>query len=706
MLLANVAQAGSATWNLNPGSGDWNTAGNWTPMTVPNGPGNIATFGLSNSTDLSISSNTEVNSMVFNPVASAFAITVNPSLTLTISGAGITNPGITQNFVTAANGAGDFGHISFTNSATAGTSTMFTNEGGIAFEKGSGGVTSFFNTSAAASGTFTNNGGVGFIASGAVTEFHDNSSAANGRFINNGGIASLADGGATIFNGASTAANGTFINNPGALGTDSFAFGGQTIFHGTSTAANGVFINKGAPSGGQALPGLTLFDGNASAGNGTFINNGGTFLSGTTVGSGGSTDLGGNSTAANGTFINNGGTTSAAPGGSTFVFGNTAANATFINNAGTVSGAFGGETVLDASSGNATIINNAGTVSGAFGGETGLDASSGNATIINNGATVSGANGGLTLVGGSAGNATLIANGGTNGGAGGSIEFFATSTGGASRIKLFGNGNLDISFSFDRHMPHAAVEIGSLEADGNVFLGAGTLAVGSNGLSTTFSGVIQDGGGNGGTGGSLTKIGTGTLDLTGANTYTGGTTINGGVLKVDGSIRSNAFVHSGGTLAGTGTIYGNVRTFNRGTVSPGDSPGTLTMTGNFFDSQPAGTLLIEIAGSNVGEFSVLNVLGSAHLSGILDPMLVNGFVPTVGEEFMFLNYNSVIGGFGKIQDLTFNNGAEHWAVSYQSTNAILTAKAGPAQVPDYGSTLLLLTLSFLALVTYPRQLRH
>jgi hypothetical protein len=46
--------------------------------------------------------------------------------------------------------------------------------------------------------------------------------------------------------------------------------------------------------------------------------------------------------------------------------------------------------------------------------------------------------------------------------------------------------------------------------------------VGSNNLSKTLSGVIQDGGFNGGTGGSLTKIGTGTLSLTNSNTYPAG----------------------------------------------------------------------------------------------------------------------------------------------------------------------------------------
>ena len=51
--------------------------------------------------------------------------------------------------------------------------------------------------------------------------------------------------------------------------------------------------------------------------------------------------------------------------------------------------------------------------------------------------------------------------------------------------------------------------------------------MGTNNLGTTFSGLIQDGGRRG-TGGSLTKAGTGKLTLTKSNTYTGGTTITGG----------------------------------------------------------------------------------------------------------------------------------------------------------------------------------
>ena len=55
-------------------------------------------------------------------------------------------------------------------------------------------------------------------------------------------------------------------------------------------------------------------------------------------------------------------------------------------------------------------------------------------------------------------------------------------------MEIFGDARLDIS-------RHAApgVSIGSLAGSGNVFLGARNLTVGSSSLSTTFSGVMQDG---------------------------------------------------------------------------------------------------------------------------------------------------------------------------------------------------------------------
>src|SRR6266513_1979400 len=88
LLSIRSSDAGSATWLLNPTNGDWNTAANWTPATVPNGPTDTATFALSNVTSISVSVLTTVNGIAFSSGASAF--TIKP-MDLEISGAGITN---------------------------------------------------------------------------------------------------------------------------------------------------------------------------------------------------------------------------------------------------------------------------------------------------------------------------------------------------------------------------------------------------------------------------------------------------------------------------------------------------------------------------------------------------------------------------------------------------------------------------------------
>src|SRR5436190_5575383 len=100
LLAPLVARADSATWALNPAAGDWNTATNWMPNTVPNGPSDIATFDVSNTTAVSLSADTEVDSIVFDPGASAFSIFAKPQFMLTIGGSGIMNESSgTQDFV-------------------------------------------------------------------------------------------------------------------------------------------------------------------------------------------------------------------------------------------------------------------------------------------------------------------------------------------------------------------------------------------------------------------------------------------------------------------------------------------------------------------------------------------------------------------------------------------------------------------------------
>ena len=171
--------AGSATWNANPVDSDWSNPANWTPATVPNGPNDIATFGVSSITGISINASIEVNSIIFSQGASAFTITPSPAngaIVLTISGAGITNSSeITQNFVTYGD-EDSSSFIFFTNSATAGSGTLFTCNPGPPL--GGHGQVNFYDTATAGDATVISNGGWIF--------FGDDSTAADATIIVNG----------------------------------------------------------------------------------------------------------------------------------------------------------------------------------------------------------------------------------------------------------------------------------------------------------------------------------------------------------------------------------------------------------------------------------------------------------------------------------------------------------------------------------------
>jgi len=80
---------------------------------------------------------------------------------------------------------------------------------------------------------------------------------------------------------------------------------------------------------------------------------------------------------------------------------------------------------------------------------------------------------------------------------------------------------------------------------------------------------------------------------------------------------------------------------------------------------------------------------------------LNGFVPTIGQTFTFLNYASLTGEFAHIKHQVFDNGMLQWSVIYEANHAILTVEQ---HVPDQGSTLLLLMLGLLGLVVFRRQL--
>lgn len=62
-------------------------AANWTPNTVPNGPADVATFGVSNTTGITLDASTQLSGIVFNPGATGRAfLAINNTAATAIAG--------------------------------------------------------------------------------------------------------------------------------------------------------------------------------------------------------------------------------------------------------------------------------------------------------------------------------------------------------------------------------------------------------------------------------------------------------------------------------------------------------------------------------------------------------------------------------------------------------------------------------------------
>jgi autotransporter-associated beta strand protein len=192
----------------------------------------------------------------------------------------------------------------------------------------------------------------------------------------------------------------------------------------------------------------------------------------------------------------------------------------------------------------------------------------------------------------------------------GNFAHTGTTTISGGTLALAGNGSLSQS-GFIRIGSGAALDISGVSSPatvqavseegfadgGGVHLGSNTLIVAGANKGTFFQNTISGSGG-------LTMAGSGntTMVLYGNATYTGATTITGGTLSVTGSLNnSTATVQSGATLSGSGSVGGLI--LNSGArLSPGNSPGTLTVGGNATWNGGA-SLNWQVASANANPFA-------------------------------------------------------------------------------------------------------
>jgi autotransporter-associated beta strand protein len=195
--------------------------------------------------------------------------------------------------------------------------------------------------------------------------------------------------------------------------------------------------------------------------------------------------------------------------------------------------------------------------------------------------------------------------------------------------------------------------------------------------TTTLSGSIS------GTG-QLWKVGSGEAILSGVNTYSGNTNVSAGTLTINGTVSSpNVTVFNGGALKGSGRINGNLTSF--GTVSPGNSPGILTITGSYtenavLDIEVGGT----VAGVNPAGFDQVNVSGAftANATSTLRVTRFNNFDPVRGQSFRAIIAGSYVGAFG-----TLDRNSQTAQVLYQASTGTIfgTGLTETQTFADYGA---------------------
>ena len=178
----------------------------------------------------------------------------------------------------------------------------------------------------------------------------------------------------------------------------------------------------------------------------------------------------------------------------------------------------------------------------------------------------------------------------------------------------------------------------AIQSNGELTVTSGTLAV-ETGFSVVSGGTLVAPEG-------LNKDGTGELDFTNNVVVTGTAAVNAGLLSVNGQLQATGgvVVNPNATLGGAGLIVGNVNVTG-GNLSPGNSPGTLSVAGNLVLTG-ANATIIEIASPT--NFDRIVVSGTATLGGTLNAVGYGGYTIAPGSRFDFLQAGSIVGAYDSI----------------------------------------------------------
>ena len=532
---------------------------------------------------------------------------------------------------------------------------------------GSGGVTVAGGTQTLSGlNTFT---GATSIASGATLAL-----SGTGSIAASSGLAN--DGGFDI-SGTTSGATLTSLTGGGTV-----ALGAQTL---TLSNASGAFAGAIGGSGGltidggtQTLSGLNTFTGATSIASGATLALSGTgsIAASSGLANDGGFDISGTTTGATVTRLT---------GGGTVVLG--AQTLTLSDAGGVYAGSIAGSGGLAIAGGAQTLSSANGftgatsVASGATLALTGAGSIAASSGLANNGSfDISATTSGTTLMGLTGGGSVVLGSrtltvanasggyAGTIGGSGGlavvggtqalsGINGFtgATSIGGGATLALTGAGSVAASSgvtndgTLDISGTSTGTSVRTLAGAGNVVLGGKTLTIDTTAAS--FSGAISGSGG--------VRLNGGQWTVGNAQTYTGLTLLAASSLRVNGSLAGGVDVGSGAMLQGSGTIAGPVTVAPGGKLSPGNSPGVMTV-GASVSLAPGSTFDVDINGATPGngaghhdqlvltgagsKFSANGAQLTVNLVGISGLGTYTPYAPSLGQRFQIVTAQGGLDG--------------------------------------------------------------
>lgn len=128
----------------------------------------------------------------------------------------------------------------------------------------------------------------------------------------------------------------------------------------------------------------------------------------------------------------------------------------------------------------------------------------------------------------------------------------------------------------------------------------------------------------------------------GTATSVGTLNLSGGKLRTELLTKgaASSFNFTGGVLAADVVTFSVLN--QGGQIAPGNSPGVTWVMGDL--TMQSGSIEIEIAGNQAGEYDAILVDGLLTAGGTLE-VLLDGYDPVDGDEFELFNFGSATGGF-------------------------------------------------------------